>query len=103
MKKITIDINKEEFTKYVIFAALGAVAAAALALFISFLIKAMNFANPRILYFLIPLFLLLAAAGAFKKYYSPSLKYSTCAGRCVMCAILYVYLLQVFFYFFVQF
>ena len=63
MKKITIDINKEEFTKYVIFAALGAVVAAALALLISFLIKAMNFANPRILYFLIPLFLFAGGGG----------------------------------------
>jgi hypothetical protein len=42
MKKITVDINKEEFTKYVIFAALGAVIAAALALFISFLILGIN-------------------------------------------------------------
>lgn len=80
MKKITIDINKEEFTKYVLFAALGCVIAVVLALFISFLVKVMNFANPRVLYFLIPLALLLAVAAGFKKYNSPSVKYPFAKG-----------------------
>lgn len=80
MKKLKIDINKEEFTKYFIYAAFGCVVAAALALLISFLLKILNFANPHVLYLLMPLALLLAAAAAFKKLYSPSVKYPFAKG-----------------------
>jgi Ca-activated chloride channel family protein len=73
-------IDKQSIKKYLIYAAALLAAGAVLYVLIWRKIKDISFANPKMLYLIIPVFALCILAGAFKYFFRPSVKYPLPSG-----------------------